>query len=102
VNECKYATITLGRDGMGPEADEADFEAWVAYVSARFEHIEQGAGLDGLSIETRERRDVQSTAIAADDAHAIESILSDLWDDFCADTEAWPKRDVLEAAGATS
>lgn len=29
-------TLTLGRDGMGDEASEEDFDAWVSYVE---EHI---------------------------------------------------------------
>ena len=46
------ATVTLGRDGMGPEADEADFEASReskgALVSARVLAYDSGNPLDGV------------------------------------------------------
>ena len=94
----RTATLTLGRDGMGGESDEADFDAWVAYVSA---HIDEATGLD-VTVDTRGKRDVQDDRIRAtsddpansDDAQTIRDALVTLWDAFCADTAAWPSREV--------
>lgn len=79
------ALVILGRDGLD---DEADFTAWVTYVVDR---IDERTGLD-VAIQTRNPRDVQDNGIYADDAQAIRDALRSLWDDFCADTSAWPIR----------
>jgi hypothetical protein len=85
------ATLTLGRDGMGPEADEADFDAWTTYVC---EHIDEATGLD-VAVEIRGERDVQDDHIVADDddRESIENALVTLWEAFCADTTLWPSRE---------
>ena len=88
------ATLILGRDGMGSEADEADFEAWVDYVTKR---IDERSGLD-VTIEIRGARDVQDDKISADsdeDEHSLNNAKQVLWGDFCADTSAWPFRIVV-------
>ena len=83
------ATITLGRDGMGEQADEADFDAWVSYVCA---HIDEATGLD-VDVEVRGARDVQDDAITGmDDRQPIHDAIQSLWDAFCADASAWPVR----------
>jgi hypothetical protein len=92
-------TLTLGRDGMGAEADEADFDAWCAYVSAR---IDEASGCD-VTVDERGARDVQEDAIRctrhltaggtsyhAEDA--VRDALITMWEEFCADTSAWPER----------
>lgn len=85
------ATLILGRDGMGAEADEADFEAWVDYVSER---IDARSGLD-VTIEIRGARDVQDDKISADteeDKRDLDGAKQAIWNEFCADTSAWPAR----------
>ncbi len=42
------ATLVLGRDGMGAEATEEDFDAWVAYVCANIDAV---CGFD-VTVET--------------------------------------------------
>lgn len=86
------ATLTLGRDGMGPEADEAHFDAWTTYVC---EHIDEATGLD-VAVEVRGARDVQTDHVSPrggveDDT--ITAALVDLWEAFCADTSLWPSRE---------
>ena len=83
------ATITLGRDGMGPQADEADFDAWVTYVC---EHIDEATGLD-VDVEVRRLGDVQDDAVTGtDDRQLIHAAVRYLWDVYCADDSAWPVR----------
>jgi hypothetical protein len=83
------ATITLGRDGMGSQADEADFDAWVTYVC---EHIDEATGLD-VDVEVRRLGDVQNDAVTGtDDRQLIHDAVRYLWDVFCADASAWPVR----------
>lgn len=86
------ATLTLGRDGMGPEADEADFDAWTTYVCG---HIDEATGLD-VAVEIRGARDAQDDRIVADDEdrQTIDDALQSLWEAFCADTTLWPSRKV--------
>lgn len=84
-------TITLGRDGMGDDASEADFEAWTSYVANRIDDL---TGLD-VTVDERRRGDVQETAIDADDdvdEQSIHDAIETLWAEFCADPSAWPAR----------
>lgn len=96
------ATVVLGRDGMGDGASEADFDAWVGYVAER---IDERTGLD-VAIETTQRRGVQETrVIPHTDAGLhrrddIRSELGPLWEEFCADSAAWPARADLAAVDA--
>lgn len=87
------AVVTLGRDGMGPEADESDYLAWVAYVE---NHIDDATGLD-VRVDTRSARDVQDDAIRVyrdgyEEAD-VHDALQSLWEAFCADPTAWPNRE---------
>lgn len=79
-------TITLGRDGMGPESNGEDFNAWVRYVSRRLD-------IDGVTchIETAAPRDIQDPwrIGGGGDHDEIRWALNDLWDEFCATPEAW-------------
>jgi hypothetical protein len=88
-------TITLGQDGMGAEADEADFDAWCAYVSDR---IDEESGCE-VTVETRGARDVQDDDVSEIDClredgyparDAVKEAKARLWDAFCADASAWP------------
>jgi hypothetical protein len=76
-------TITLGRDGMGPEADESDFRAWVSYVCA---HVDGATGLR-CEVEAAPPRDVQENRLTGyDDAintHDVRCALERLWTDWC-------------------
>jgi hypothetical protein len=93
------AKIVLGRDGMGPEADDADYEAWVAYVSER---IDERCGFE-VEVEESRPRDVQNDKITlcgfyvegsnpTDEVEIVEDAVRVLWQDFCRDDSAWPKR----------
>jgi len=91
------AVLVLGRDGLGADADEADFEAWVDYVSTR---IDEASGCD-VTIEIRGARDVQDDDIRAIDdvredgyptREAVDEAKHRLWDEMCADATAWPVR----------
>lgn len=84
------ALVVLGRDGMGPEADESDFLAYVRYVSDR---IDEACGF-AVDVETRGPRDVQENAVRGlcddDVEHTVRVALERLWESFCADASAWP------------
>lgn len=85
--------VVLGRDGMGELADEADFDAWVAFVVL---HIDEETGLDVVLCD-RGTRDVQSTVVrayAGDDEQCVRDALVRLWDSFCETPEAWPSREL--------
>jgi hypothetical protein len=94
-------TLTLGRDGMGDNADEADFDAWVSYVTDR---INEESDCD-VTVEVRGPRDVQDDDIRGGDERmpgcapgydgnaAVGDAMTRLWEAFCADDSAWPKRD---------
>jgi chorismate mutase len=77
-------TLTLGRDGMGNDATEADFGAWVGYVC---DHIDAACGLE-VDVDEALPRDVQSTTIrgaSLDEADTIRQAVSDLWEQWCAE-----------------
>jgi maltose-binding protein MalE len=89
-------TLTLGRsealDG------EADFDAWVSYVTAR---IDAESGCDVTVEEHRTNNnqdDTISAAVATTRADgypakdAVREALLSIWEAFCADTAAWPVR----------
>ena len=93
-------TVTLRGDGMGEESDEADYDAWVAYVT---EHLE----IDGVEVTVDAARfgEGGSTRVVAGgftDRRDIEQDVRDqlavLWDAFCADESAWPAREESESA----
>lgn len=72
--------VTLGRDGMGATANEADFEAWVAFVAER---------LEGATVEVAHASDVQTDRISGE-ASDLREQLACLWDTFCSSTDYWP------------
>ena len=88
-------TLTLGRsealDG------EADFDAWVVFVTAR---IDAESGCDVTVEEHRTNNnqdDTISAAVATTRAgypakDAVREALLSIWEAFCADTAAWPVR----------
>jgi hypothetical protein len=89
------AHVELGRDGMGDDADEADFEAWMTYVADK---IDDATGMC-VTVSARRRGDVQTNAVSTqldrDDEPEIgrlERALESLWEAFCADLSAWPTR----------
>jgi hypothetical protein len=78
-------TLVLGRDGMGPNSDEAAFKAWVAYVEDR---IDERAGFV-VDVEWRGKRDVQSDMVYDCDSEGekatVEEVKRDLWNEWCAE-----------------
>lgn len=92
------ACLILGRDCGDSDAltDEEDFCAWVGYVC---EHIDAECGFV-VDVDTRSPEGIQTDAIrGADDAEegTIEDAKHSLWDRFCSDDSAWPKRDGHQA-----
>jgi hypothetical protein len=85
------AKVILGRDGMGQNADEADFKSWVTYVT---DHIGAATGLN-ITIEAAEPSDIQApySIYGLDDAEDVHLALDALWAIFCEDDSAWPVRD---------
>lgn len=77
------ATVTLGRDGMGANATNADFESWVAFVSAR---IDAACGFE-VSVKCHGRRDVQTDAFTGDDVQCetMREAVASLWNQWCAE-----------------
>lgn len=76
-------TLVLGRDGMGADATESDFEAWVAYVCDR---MDSRVGF-GVDIQERGPRDIQSDAIESGSEaqqSAVAEAKAALWHDWCA------------------
>jgi hypothetical protein len=79
-------TLVLGRDGMG-EADEEDFDTWVAYVCDR---IDERAGVV-VDVDVRAPRDVQSDEIRGgtdEQRTAVAEAKAALWDDWCSEGAA--------------
>jgi len=89
----RRATLTITSYSFDPMATEADFDAWVSYVSSR---IDERTGLDVTVESTRfERPEVFEDVIRAarwadqDDAEqTIGDALTSLWEEFCA--AGWP------------
>lgn len=80
--------LILGRDGMGADATEADFDAWVSFVC---DHIDDACGFE-VDVDYRHRREVQSDVIvrAGDDEtiRVIWEAKQALWDRWCAGERA--------------
>lgn len=86
------ASVTLGRDGMGAEATEADYDAWVDYVC---DHIDEKCGFEVEVERVHNPRDAQDNRIQADgygagDSQTVRDALADLWVDFCDNPTLWP------------
>jgi len=100
IGDVVEVTLTLGRDGMGDNADEADFDAWVVFVTDR---IDEESDCD-VTVEVRGPRDAQDDDIRGGDERmpgcapgydgnaAVGDAMTRLWEAFCADTAAWPVR----------
>ena len=78
------ATITaiLGRDGMGDDADEAAFDAYVEYVN---DHIDEACGFT-VNVETHQPRDVQDTRVIGGTYEQRETVkyqLQEIWNAWC-------------------
>jgi hypothetical protein len=85
VEKRKGLTLVIGRDGMGADATEDDFSAWVAFVCQRIDAVCPGFAID---IEVRHRSDVQSDAILGaddDDRQTIQEAKAELWNRWCAE-----------------
>lgn len=84
----KKATLTLGRDGLG-EATEADFDAWVDYVT---DNIEASCGFP-VEVLPRMKYEVQADEIAAHSSleeaerirGTVQEAVSALWLEWCAE-----------------
>jgi hypothetical protein len=73
------ASITLGRDGMGDDATEADFESYVAFV---VDEIDEACGFP-VEVTVRGPRDVQGNSYRGDtqdDVDAVRDACQLLWD----------------------
>lgn len=76
------ATVWLSSDGMGDEATEADYDSYVAYVSAR---IDERCGFEvDLNAEDWGRPCLQRTTGDSDDRETADRVVQDLWDEWCA------------------
>lgn len=97
--------LMLGRDGMGAEATEDDFDSWVAFVVAR---IGDACGFP-VEIEKRSRRDeLQNDAIVwghHDERTTVQTAKEKLWERWCAEgatpqtgdkTASWATFDLVE------
>lgn len=103
-------TVTLTGDGMGEESDEADYDAWVAYVTDRLSIDGVKITVDALPFGQGGRTRIEANASAAsrpptrpweangDVEQDVRDQLAALWDAFCADESAWPARDESESA----
>lgn len=97
----RKATLTLTSYSCESAMDgEADFDAWTSYVAAR---IDERTGLDVTVDQTAWRNpgafeDIIECQCDATDASCscaadIREALRVLWDEFCADSSAWPARE---------
>lgn len=92
-------TVTLTGDGMGEESDEADYDAWVAYVTDRLSIDGVEITVDALPFghggSTRTKANAAANA-KGDVEQDVRDQLVALWDAFCADDSAWPAREESE------
>jgi hypothetical protein len=85
ISDDAMVTVILGRDGLGPNATEQDFDAWVAYASQR-------VGLDHrlchvVKVEARGSRGVQSDFYIGEQETVDEAraAVRAAWDQWCAE-----------------
>jgi hypothetical protein len=76
----KYVTVIFGRDGMGLDATEKDFDSWVSYVC---EHIDATTDKN-VQVETRGKRDVQDDQYVGDYDNDVHNAVQVLWERWCA------------------
>lgn len=77
-------TLVLGRDGMGENATETDFDAWTAFVCA---HIDEACGFE-VGVETRQSRDVQTDKVVGadeDQRTTVKEACGRLWERWCSE-----------------
>jgi hypothetical protein len=75
--------VVLGRDGMGNDADESDFDAWVAYVCDR---IDTACGF-AAEVESRVGIEVQSDRYYGTDEQraTLREAVASLWNAWCSE-----------------
>ena len=88
--------ITLTAYNMGAGCDEADFDAWAAWVE---ENLPEALTIDAARIEVDQhsyRNGPSSDTVTGGTEEERDRIRSWLavggWDEFCGSPEAWPKR----------
>lgn len=85
--------IILSAANMGNLADEADFDAWAAFVC---EHVDEACGVFVADVDQLRFGDAGPDRVTGATEEQTETILSwlahDGWDAFCADASAWPTR----------
>jgi hypothetical protein len=74
-------TLILGRDGMGAEMTEDDFEKWDVFVSER---IDKACGFE-VDVVLRGKRDIQTDRIEGTDEQreTIHEAKQSLWEQWC-------------------
>lgn len=84
------ATVKLSSANMGPDATEADFDAWTSWVSDRIDDV---AGCS-VSVEQFAFGSGDADEVSGLDDEARDSVRRWLsnegWEQFCADPKAWP------------
>ena len=76
--------IILSSANLGPEADEAFFDAWASYVA---EHVDEACGVDATVDQCRfgEAGEDSISGASEDERETIRQWLSvDGWEAFCA------------------
>jgi hypothetical protein len=76
--------LVLGRDGMGADATEEDFDRWVSYVT---DHIDKMCSF-GVEVERTGQGDVQNDRVSGYDGTGEEratvlGATEQLWDRWC-------------------
>ena len=83
--------ITLSAQNLGPDADEAFFDLWRAYVE---NHIGEALGLEVSEVEQFRFCDISPDRIegaTGEQARAIRMWLAyEGWESFCAEDTQWP------------
>ena len=86
-------SVTLSSANMGPDADERDFQAWQSWVCDKIDDA-MGFVVDDVDLH-RFGDGAEDTVIGGTEEQraAVKRWLSvEGWEAFCANDEAWPKR----------
>lgn len=82
------ATVRLGRDGMGEQATEEDYDSYVDLVCERIDDL---CGFE-VNVEVPATREVQATRITGYDSESERQTVSDalvtLWEAWCSGDRA--------------